>query len=493
MAYPNSVTANGGGGRPRLSGRPSALPRRPVPRTPVGPSPRRKPGRPPPRQTPRRAPGPNWRPAGRPLPVIQRPPLPSIGGNLGWGLIARLGPYGLAFAVGFAVTAWLLGRGSQEAGPEGAVTLPPGWGHWGVGTEAGPASWAAGGINTNATFSPTVAQGGSWVTAPNHYDIFTAFNNAGPGSASIGKWQVYTSPLGTRRQYHRASFRVLPGETPAAEPLPEYYPPGSIIAGDYFAFPGGSGAPVASPWQYGYVPLASPILPQPPMVPEAPPVKNPVKRPMPLTPEMPDVGPHPTPKPNPVPEWPVIPVPPELPGVSPGVGFVPGLVVGNVTHLSPNHLPRVNFRTNPRVRRAKRGEKETKARMGRVLGFLWSATGQMTEYLDTIDVLYEALPKQLKRNEYASRGRQPNPAERAKILYDNINQLDVEKAITSYIKEQIEDMMYAAGSDKIAQANRDNFRPIGYEAGGSLTGGGEYVGMPDTAPEWWPETLPWSP
>lgn len=204
--------------------------------------------------------------------------------------------------------------------------------------------------------------------------------------------------------------------------------------------------------------------------------------------------PDPVPGINPAPQ--PLPVPVELPVLLPHIRWNPvtpnGRTVIQPTNQSSTQVfPRAQHRAKP----ARKYTKETKAKVSPLIGFLWSAVGELGEVFDFVGVLYEALPKRQKVDLYNKLGRQPNPAEQAAYLYQNINDIDVAKAINGLIKQNLSDRLYALGGDKMAAANRKDLRPIGYEAGGGLTGGGV---RPDLAtggrpPDWWPDFLPWSP
>lgn len=266
-----------------------------------------------------------------------------------------------------------------------------------------------------------------------------------------------------------------------SNPLPEFGAQPSPLQWIANAFP--YLAPVASPGTF----------------PIAPPIGVPWVRPNPWSVEAPSVGPKPgefpAATPAGFPGLQPLPIPPELPGLSPGSETVfPPVVqpIGEIV-LTPGHAPRINPRSNPRARTPPRGTKERKVKMGRVMSFMWNAVGTITEHIDTIDLLYEALPITLKIKTYHKLGRQPNPKERAEIVYANLQDMDVEMFIISFVKNDLEDRLYALGGSQVGQAARDRNRPIGFEAGGSLTGGGEYVPTEGGPPEWWPQWLPWAP
>lgn len=107
------------------------------------------------------------------------------------------------------------------------------------------------------------------------------------------------------------------------------------------------------------------------------------------------------------------------------------------------------------------GTRERKVRV-RGAGGALRILNTVTEALDFIDALWLALPAEL-RTPYAS------PQQKLVDLYTNINEIDVEQAITNLILEQIEDYVYGRAS-QLANTNQLNFRevPIGNLAGPAI-------------------------
>lgn len=486
--YPNSVNRRAAG-----TARPSGRPSSPVPRRAPAPYPRRPPGRPKP-QAPRRPATPNWRPVPKiqpprvvpPRPIVPRIPAVSPGVILA---AARFIPYVGAFALGFAVAYWFFSRPMRTVTDPMGELEPHGWEEWGWGVDAGYSlPWTFQGVQKNLNIRPPVS---NTQPKPVRVDANGRLTWPSPiippGIDHISYWSIWHGGGVARYGYHLRSLKRPVGNTDAP---PEWLPQGTQIAGPLQAI---QPAPTPLPWVFGYVPELMPILPGPNYIPEAPPIGRPVPRPVPETPQMPDVGPRPAPAPAPAPAPGSVPRPPELPELIPELVFPPVAPPYGRAILSPRGMVRQQPRAQHKYARAPKGTKEMKARVGRVVGFIWGALGQVTEYIDTVDVIYEALPKRFKREKYKELGRQPTPFEKAILIYENFDDLDIEKAVNGYIKQQISDALYALGSDRIAEANRQNNRPIGYEAGGSLTGGGERVDLPNTAPDWWPDFLPWRP
>lgn len=511
--YPNSVTARARGAA-GLSAAPAPSPV-PFPRPQPGRNrPRRKPGRPVP-QRPRRKPTAPQRPApGRAKPpspgaVPQPTPQPYDPGHVGKpgrkpdrtpGLPYRRKPVKLPkwvrmspwLAPAGAAAAYFLQSGYQPPRVELGSWWRPwsacaGMEDWDPGEPWEHVGWTFGNSRYGSDGQQDACIGGQSGYNNTHpagedsYDFYPTGNN----SSMLVK--VYTRPgiIGTRG-WHVRSFRAT-GQ--GGSKLIRFWPERHVSK----ALP----LPQSQPAHFsaGLVPWAVP----PGQVPyeiEPQPVTQPVKRPRPLTPEMPDVGPVPSPSPQPLPD--TLPVPSELPSELPEFAFRPSPFVPGVS-INVRGRTKVRQRQH-RARRPPRGTKETKVRANRILGFLWNSISPVTEAIDFINVLYECLDFKIKVEEYRKRGRnyawakerwrgremvwdgekyvypkyegrQPNPYEKLQIIYENINDLDVGCALGNYLSEQLEDMLYALGSDKVKEVNQLRDRPIGYEAGGGLTGG----------------------
>lgn len=481
MKYPNSVALRVQEG-PRRSGPGVVKP---------APFPRRKPGRPV-REAPRRPPG--FRtfkvPTPAPVPAKAVAPVAPVVRNFvpHYGALRMVGrAHVLDMAVSAAVNAaifYTVGTGDLI----GVSDFDPAYWH-----ETAPCPTAAPQFGSSAVWQAGGCLPGQWGVGDDglfphkhtHNRPQTAF------SMTLGLWQ--RNPNGSA-SHHRSYYTDIWYE-PGSGGWPQSISSAEMLeAGPKPIYDFGMGAlPSVGrlPWEYSVNPQLMPIHVGGAVTPAPKPITNPVRVPEPLTPQMPDVGPRPVPRPVPVPA--TVPVPGILPGHVPYINWTPLPYQGTVTLQGPGVAARVNPRANPRARRPRPRTREKKARMGAVMAFMWNAAAHVTEWIDAVDILYESLPRYLKRREYQRRERQPNPIERALLVYQNINQLDVEKALNDWIKNDLEDRLYALGSDHAATANRANNRPIGYEAGGSLTGGGEYVPTRNTAPEWWPDFLPWSP
>lgn len=236
------------------------------------------------------------------------------------------------------------------------------------------------------------------------------------------------------------------------------------------------------PWSVGDMPLTqpfgSPVTAAPRPVAFAPPRLDP------WSPEMPDVGPRPAPRPdappanwpdpwpgydpvaNPVPEPMPQPLPEPIPGLGPNFGVNPR----GVGAVSYSPLTGARPVASAGARPPGKHTKERKAGLPPWASFVWRAAGHITEAVDTIDAVYEALPKSRKIAEYKKRGRQPNPFEKLRIIYDNIGEVNMGDVVTNIISENIEDTVYGKAGQALTNAGKNMFpdRPIQLGAGPAL-------------------------
>lgn len=212
-----------------------------------------------------------------------------------------------------------------------------------------------------------------------------------------------------------------------------------------FSFPQGVLGPA-----YNYNPIFTPIgapafAANPGPVAWAPPRLDPP------TPEWPEVGPRPQPRPDP---W------PSRDAAQEG-SFRPGAV-----EISPHAPPRPVSPLGPRPPGPR--TKERKAGLPPWAAAVWHGLGPITETVDIIDAVYEALDKQTKRDAYKRLGRQPTPQERLEIIYRNIHKLNMGDVVKNIVENQAEDFVFGKFGKALGQASANSGRPIGYGAGPAL-------------------------
>lgn len=494
MGYPNSITRG-------LAAPLSPVPSVPKPRPDPTPSrPRRKPGRPAP-ERPRRPPAPAPRPSPqRPSPTVPKPlpPIPAepdynpanpgkpgrkpdADPGLPYG--RKKPPFGRPRLPGvlrrFGPAAALAAAAGDFFFQEPRLILGPDADEW---DDVYQGCMRAGGMAPYVLTYQNVCLTRQYISEP----PIGVMGGDGPHlvywpgtNIFAWLWRRYYSILGNVEEPVEGTFtadfefaaykewrtNATPGDW--NPPVPDNPPLAHVVVTPVLPLP----LPTLRPWQQSHYPHLLPVN-APDAVPQSPPVTNPIQRPEPWSPEAPDVGPRPQPKPQPEPV--VEPVPVEIPTVVPEIDWLPNPIVNG--HVFQKGLPRPLARPH-RARKPPKGTKERKARLSPWLRYLWNSFSPITEAIDLIDVMYECLPKDIKISAYKSRGRQPNPKERLELIYQHINDLDVACALLGFVENQIEDMLYSIGSGQIAEANRKDNRPIGYEAGGGLNGNRPYVGI----------------
>lgn len=85
----------------------------------------------------------------------------------------------------------------------------------------------------------------------------------------------------------------------------------------------------------------------------------------------------------------------------------------------------------------------------------------LTEGLDFLDSLYDALPDHLRK-------RDATPQEKARALRDHFKEIDIPKALENLLKNELEDRFYGLLSRGMARAARRMGRPVGFETGWAL-------------------------
>lgn len=197
---------------------------------------------------------------------------------------------------------------------------------------------------------------------------------------------------------------ILPGTAPVSNPLPEW---------DWLE---------PLPGVHMPVPAAQPL-----------PVPGPGWQPQPLPyPPLPLPGPEPTPAPMPLPPY-----------------YIPAVAVGLEVGTKVRELPLWPMH---RLTQPKRGEKEFKARMGPVLSTLWGMTGALTEAMDLVEVLYNAIPCQVKYDGgMMVKGRRVGFHNKAAFVAANAKHVNMREVIRGGSKNAFEDRVYGFLSAEKAQ------------------------------------------
>lgn len=466
MRYPNSVGSVGGGAR--LSARPQPSPR-PLPRPgPIGPQPRRAPGRPQ-REAPRRPPSPSPRPAPRPpLPVPRRSS--PVGPRPQWapqpferfpkkGIWSRPAVRGLTRLSGpitiimFGWEAWRWFDGKQPG-----WYLPAGWNYF-----------------PGCDYEPEFA----------HQLLFNGciHNQAGVNDAGEPPFILQRAVSG-RRRWGAGLYRYNPGSGRGDHVLSYYkdfFPPDPAAAptetkptdiprwmpkepAKWPSATSGWGPALYPDWQ----PVSPPFIEEP----STPPLGVP-RPPNPGTPQWPDRWndvPDTVPFPGLEPYEPPVPIRrPDPDGsweVNPEAAERPDTQVS----FNARGQAQVRQQQNKRPRRPPRGTKERKLHLRGAAAALWRGFGPVTEFGDFVDALYEGVPKEAQRDLFFKLRRRPKAIEKMEAIYDNINEIDMQKVIKAYLENQVEDFILGSIGQLEAGANQRNpfGRPLGYGAGFAL-------------------------
>jgi len=480
MAFDGSTWP--GFGAPKVA-TPTVPPRTRTPRKPKGPvgpgfNPGRVPGLPGgaplkkpkyfgPARTPQRIPfgkkTPRIRPFAMPLPRFGIPGLPSVFWDPWTDIPAMVLPktdYTVVPPAGWTT--------NLTCGPNSQYQLPPGFAHTRT-----ACSTAVTCLTAQAGFTPGVTTySGSW---PN----CSAVNNC----LQIVWADTREVSAGVYRGHYRGVFRwqctvqgpVDPTTDPADWIVPGR-PPLVVLPytkpDPYAQQKPGQPQPFPKPIPFRQLPgLPDPdheILPGPqPFVEPATP--NPVVDPAPgLLPPIPWPQPNPTPAPAPQPgpvyPWPTPsppspypglpnpspqPVPPTQPPVLPPYYDFANARIIDVSRTRTRLRPawQTHRRTQP-----KKGEKEKKYKMSAAMSALWGATGELTEMFDMIDILYGAIPCQVKYDAgMMVKGRKVDVHRKAAFIAANVQHIDGREVVRLGAKNAFEDRFYGTLSPEKAQ------------------------------------------
>lgn len=254
------------------------------------------------------------------------------------------------------------------------------------------------------------------------------FSPANPRPRRYGTWRRNLNGVGWFG--HESYIR------PLTDPLPNGYRPAWST-------------PRANPYR---PPVASPGIGVPALAPA--PSRSPAMVPFVWAP--PGVGPHPGDLPNdfpihiPAPRW-VLPhlarsadwpqwreegyeTSPSMRQINSG-RVVVDAAVGAGASASPQRVSPTPGRVPPKP---KEREKKLRAKSDGVRIALGRAIGAYTEVSDFVDALYTGLPSKL-RKKLKKDGKARNPYERAKAIWDNLDQMNWDRAVWGVIKDQLTD------------------------------------------------------
>lgn len=130
---------------------------------------------------------------------------------------------------------------------------------------------------------------------------------------------------------------------------------------------------------------------------------------------------------------------------------------------APQSAPQSHTMSPPR-KREPRDEKERKTKLSPALSVVLKAVSAVTEGVDFIDALYDALPEQY-RPRYRNTGyekRVTTPQERMKALWENADKIDIDLALQNLVAEHIEDTIYGKIGKVGGEISRRLGRPYGF-------------------------------
>lgn len=193
----------------------------------------------------------------------------------------------------------------------------------------------------------------------------------------------------------------------------------------------------------------------------------PVDLPLPDIYTLPNGAPAPTPLPTPYPWIPLRPIiwaTPGFEGDQRGNYADEPAIVGVGTQVFPNPQPQPNPKPQPRPRDRVRERKKKFATAA--AGFVWRKISDFTESVDVVRALYSALPAAVRRQVRRENGGYITPVDQAEALWRHWNEIDVETAIRSLIKQQVTDYLYGAPNSRASRWYGENTgSPFGPQAG----------------------------
>lgn len=160
--------------------------------------------------------------------------------------------------------------------------------------------------------------------------------------------------------------------------------------------------------------------------------------------------------------------PGDVPGQAPASGTAPRVSTpGQTIEVTPQGnitTAGARGRVPPRP-----GEKEKKLAHSGAVKVVFGAANAITETLDVISALWDALPKSRQTRK---RGTKTKPQEKLQDLYDNFDQIDWNLAIQNIALNQLEDFALGKLSGEATKASKPWLermkRPVSLEAGFAL-------------------------
>lgn len=100
----------------------------------------------------------------------------------------------------------------------------------------------------------------------------------------------------------------------------------------------------------------------------------------------------------------------------------------------------------------------------------WRAIGHVTEVNDALSAVYKALPGRLRaKAREANDGKALNPIQKAELLYQNLNAVNIQDALVNLLVEGLEDKIYGGlgrlSAKASAQVRPHGDLPIGFQTG----------------------------
>lgn len=119
-----------------------------------------------------------------------------------------------------------------------------------------------------------------------------------------------------------------------------------------------------------------------------------------------------------------------------------------------------------------RGVKEAKVKLTRAMAISIHVGGKLTEGVDAVDALYDALPDEVKPHIGRHVKKTVQPHIKAKLVYRHFDKIDVQEAIINLIENEIEDRVIGYFGNKAKQGAKisrpHGDLPIGFGTGPAL-------------------------